>query len=168
MRGSGNGGRRTAFSFCLDLSAGSPANTSMRGAGDQLIERAGQLLAEFDPSTVSIFSTKNQTATTDHYFLESGDRIRFFLEEEAVDDDGRVKRPKQLAVNKIGHALHDLDPTFDTFSRTPAAAELTAELGFTEPLLLQSMYIFKQPEIGGEVVCHQDSTFLYTEPETVV
>jgi phytanoyl-CoA hydroxylase len=30
------------------------------------------------------------------------------------------------------------------------------------------MYIFKQPEIGGEVVCHQDSTFLYTEPETVV
>ena len=30
------------------------------------------------------------------------------------------------------------------------------------------MYIFKQPKIGGEVVCHQDSTFLYTEPETAV
>jgi phytanoyl-CoA hydroxylase len=26
------------------------------------------------------------------------------------------------------------------------------------------MYIFKQPRIGGEVTCHQDSTFLYTEP----
>ncbi|MDC0226744.1 phytanoyl-CoA dioxygenase family protein, partial [Alphaproteobacteria bacterium] len=36
------------------------------------------------------------------------------------------------------------------------------------PLLIQSMYIFKQPNIGGEVVCHQDSTFLYTEPDTVV
>ena len=30
------------------------------------------------------------------------------------------------------------------------------------------MYIFKQPKIGGEVVCHQDSTFLYTEPESAV
>ena len=26
------------------------------------------------------------------------------------------------------------------------------------------MYIFKQPNIGGEVSCHQDSTFLYNEP----
>ena len=30
------------------------------------------------------------------------------------------------------------------------------------------MYIFKQPRIGGEVVCHQDSTFLYTEPESAI
>jgi phytanoyl-CoA hydroxylase len=29
------------------------------------------------------------------------------------------------------------------------------------------MYIFKQPGIGGEVTCHQDATFLYTEPLTV-
>jgi phytanoyl-CoA hydroxylase len=30
------------------------------------------------------------------------------------------------------------------------------------------MYIFKQPNIGGEVGCHQDSTFLYTEPNDIV
>lgn len=29
------------------------------------------------------------------------------------------------------------------------------------------MYIFKQPRIGGEVTCHQDSTFLYTEPQHI-
>ena len=29
------------------------------------------------------------------------------------------------------------------------------------------MYIFKQPFIGGEVGCHQDATFLYTDPMTV-
>ena len=29
------------------------------------------------------------------------------------------------------------------------------------------MYIFKQPKIGGEVTCHQDSTFLYTEPVNI-
>ena len=30
------------------------------------------------------------------------------------------------------------------------------------------MYIFKPPRIGGEVVCHQDSTYIYTEPESCV
>src|SRR3546814_20060658 len=30
------------------------------------------------------------------------------------------------------------------------------------------MYIFKQPRIGGEVGWHQDSTFLYPEPPSVV
>ena len=41
-------------------------------------------------------------------------------------------------------------------------------VGLAEPLLLQSMYIFKQPRIGGEVTCHQDSTFLHTEPLSCV
>jgi phytanoyl-CoA hydroxylase len=35
-------------------------------------------------------------------------------------------------------------------------------------VILQSMYIFKPPNIGGEVVCHQDSTYIYTEPESCV
>jgi phytanoyl-CoA hydroxylase len=30
------------------------------------------------------------------------------------------------------------------------------------------MYIFKQPRIGGEVGCHQDASFLMTEPASVV
>jgi phytanoyl-CoA hydroxylase len=137
-------------------------------ACDELMERAAELLDEFDPTTISVFSTKQQTTTTDGYFLESGDKVRFFLEEEAVDADGSLNRPKQQAVNKIGHAEHDLDPTFARFSRTPDVAALAADIGFVNPLLLQSMYIFKQPEIGGEVVSHQDSTFLYTEPETVI
>ena len=37
-----------------------------------------------------------------------------------------------------------------------------------EPRLLQSMLIFKHAGIGGEVVSHQDATFLYTEPMTVM
>jgi phytanoyl-CoA hydroxylase len=71
---------------------------------------------------------------------------------------------KAEAINKIGHALHDLDPVFNRFSRSQGVEELVASLGFLEPLLLQSMYIFKQPGIGGEVTCHQDATFLYTDP----
>ena len=45
---------------------------------------------------------------------------------------------------------------------------IAKSINIKKPLLLQSMYIFKQPNIGGEVVCHQDSTFLYTEPESAV
>ena len=64
--------------------------------------------------------------------------------------------------------MHDLDEVFYKFSHRKDLHEIAAKIGFKEPLLLQSMYIFKQPKIGGEVVCHQDSTFLYTKPETAV
>ncbi|MBV9211101.1 MAG: phytanoyl-CoA dioxygenase family protein [Acidobacteria bacterium] len=137
-------------------------------ACDRLRERAGELVAEFDArGVVSVFSTKEQTRTSDDYFLGSGDKIRFFFEENAFDEDGNLRQSKERSINKIGHALHDLDAVFDGFSRTPELAQLVADLGVRRPLLIQSMYIFKQPNIGGEVTCHQDSTFLYTRPLSV-
>ena len=138
-------------------------------ACDALVARAQALVDAFEPSEVaSIFSTTDQALTTDAYFLSSGDQIRFFFEPGAFDDAGRLRQPKALSINKIGHALHDLDPAFDAFSRTAALAALAREVGFVDPRLLQSMYIFKQPHIGGEVACHQDSTFLYTDPPSTV
>jgi phytanoyl-CoA hydroxylase len=137
-------------------------------ACDSLRGRAAELVAGFElQGKASIFSTHEQTRTSDRYFLESGDKIRFFFEEQAFDSDGNLRRSMESSLNKIGHALHDLDPVFEAFSRTAALAELAVSLGFQHPLLLQSMYIFKQPDIGGEVNCHQDATFLYTEPMTV-
>jgi phytanoyl-CoA hydroxylase len=134
-------------------------------ACDELRARARELVSEFDPhGLASIFSTKEQNRLSDEYFLTSGDKIRFFFEEGAFLPDGTLKQPKDQSINKIGHALHDLDPVFNRFSRTPELEALAANLGIASPLLLQSMYIFKQPKIGGEVSCHQDSTFLYTEP----
>ena len=138
-------------------------------ACEALRTRAEQLVCDFDPAgIISIFSTHEQTRTSDEYFLESGDKIRFFFEEHAFNPDGTLKQSKHQSINKIGHALHDLDPAFNRFSRTPEIRELVLDLGLNEPLLLQSMYIFKQPRIGGEVTCHQDGTFLYTEPLRMV
>ncbi|MDQ5845777.1 MAG: phytanoyl-CoA dioxygenase family protein [Acidobacteriota bacterium] len=136
---------------------------------DLLRARAVELVHEFDPrGVISIFSTHEQNRLTDRYFLESGGDIRFFFEEGAFRQDGTLKQSKDRSINKIGHALHDLDPIFSEFSRRPAIRELVSDLGIERPLLLQSMYIFKQPTIGGEVICHQDSTFLYTEPQDIV
>lgn len=137
-------------------------------ACDRLRERAEEMVRNFDPGEiVSIFSTREQNRRSDDYFLGSGDKIRFFFEEDAFLPDGTLRQRKDKSINKIGHALHDLDPTFNEFSRTPDIQQLVADLGIKQPLLLQGMYIFKQPRIGGEVTCHQDSTFLYTEPQRI-
>src|SRR2546423_6903778 len=138
-------------------------------ACDRLRGRAVELVRDFDPSgVVSIFSTHEQSRTSDDYFLQSGDQIRCFFEEDAFNPDGTLKQSKEQSINKIGHALHDLDPVFYQFSRTPEIRKIVSDLGIESPLLLQSMYIFKQPRIGGEVTCHQDATFLYTEPLKMV
>ena len=136
---------------------------------DRLRMRAEDLVREFDPQEiVSVFSTHEQTRTSDDYFLESGDKIRFFFEENAFNADGSLRQERATSINKIGHALHDLDPVFSEFSRRDEIKELVSDLGIDRPLLLQSMYIFKQPNIGGEVTCHQDATFIYTEPLRMV
>jgi phytanoyl-CoA hydroxylase len=135
----------------------------------RLRARAAELVSEFDPKgLVSIFSTHEQTRTSDDYFLGSGDKIRFFFEEHAFLPDGTLRQTKEQSINKIGHALHDLDPAFDQFSRTPEIKQIVSDLGIKDALLLQSMYIFKQPKIGGEVSCHQDGTFLYAEPLNLI
>merc|ERR1712129_251138 len=49
-------------------------------------------------------------------------------------------------------------------SQSNKILDLVSELGWKQPVLPQSMYIFKQPSIGSEVTSHQDSTFLHTTP----
>ncbi len=138
-------------------------------ACDALRRRAAELVDGFDPgSAQSVFSTTEQTQHDDRYFIESGDKIRYFFERDAWNDNGELQAPTIDCLNKIGHAMHDLDPEFDAFSRTPELRELVNGLGIRDPGIIQSMYIFKPPRIGGEVVCHQDSTYLYTEPESCI
>ena len=136
---------------------------------DILRSRADLLVKDFNPDSVqSIFNTKKQANVEDKYFLESGDKIRFFFEDKAFNQNGSLIDKKELVINKIGHALHDLDHEFIKFSHRNDLNNIAKAINIKNPLLIQSMYIFKQPNIGGEVVCHQDSTFLYTKPDSVV
>lgn len=133
-----------------------------------LMDRAAEIIKEVDRDIRSVFTTIEQTRTSDEWFLGSGDQVRAFFEADAFDERGELRQPIEQSINKLGHAMHDLDPVYERFSRTPALAEVARDIGMAEPLLLQSMHIFKPPHIGGEVSCHQDATFLYTEPISVV
>jgi len=127
------------------------------GDCEALKARAAELVAGFDRGAApTAFSTRDQAHARDRYFRDSGGDIGFFVEAEA---------PEHL--NKIGHALHDLDPVFDRFSRQPRLAALAGVLGIEAPLLLQSMYLFKPPLVGAEVGWHQDATYLRTDPPSV-
>jgi phytanoyl-CoA hydroxylase len=133
-----------------------------------LRERAVHIVDAFDPDQgSSIFTTRNQATSADDYFLRSDNTIRCFFEEEAFGADGKLRQDKSLSINKIGHALHDLDPVFERFSRDPKLAAVARDIGLAEALVWQSMYIFKQPGIGGEVRWHQDATFFDTTPISV-
>jgi len=138
-------------------------------ACNQLIDRAAALSRSFDyKGRASVFQTNDQAKTSDDYFLASGDNISFFFEKDAFDSQGNLLQPVENSLNKIGHALHDLDPVFDAFSHSPQLKELAKELALDDYLVIQSMYIFKHAKIGGLVDVHQDASFLYTTPHSCI
>jgi phytanoyl-CoA hydroxylase len=132
------------------------------------VAQARALVDAFDPTAgASRFSTRDRSLVADQKLLDSADQVHCFFEEEALDDEGRLRVPKDQSINKIGHALHDRDPVFDAFSHGPDLAAVARGVGLAEPQIWQSMVIFKQPHIGGEVGWHQDASFFVTEPLTV-
>jgi phytanoyl-CoA hydroxylase len=133
-----------------------------------LRQRALEIVDDFDPGEQRpVFTTEEQQRHVDDYFLNSGDQVRCFFEEEAFDAEGKLQVDKALAINKIGHAMHDLDTVFSAFSKGDALRETAAGLGLSQPQVWQSMFIFKQPGIGGEVRWHQDASFFESDPVTV-
>jgi len=145
-------------------------NFASEGECFNMIRRMDELITEWDPEELAVFRTDNEQEKaqgSSDYFLDSADRIHFFLEPQAVDEKtGCLKESfeKRAAVNKVGHGLHVADAVFRKYSTSNKIASLVSALGYTNPVLPQSMYIFKQPIIGETVTSHQDSSFLFTTP----
>jgi phytanoyl-CoA hydroxylase len=144
-------------------------NFNTPAACDTIMKRGEELAGNFNyEGHPSVFQTSEQDRTSDDYFLDSGGRISFFFEKEAFDASGKLKNDIFHSLNKIGHALHDLDPVFNDFTRSPQMKELAASLDLKDYLIIQSMLIFKHARIGGVVDIHQDASFLYTEPSSCI
>lgn len=133
-----------------------------------LSQNAADIIEKFDLSEVKIFTTDDQTNVLDKYFLDSASKISCFFEEHAFDKKGDLQVEKHLAINKIGHAMHDLEPDCERVAYTQKMLDVMQDIGLSQPLMVQSQYIFKQPKIGAKVNPHTDSTFIYSEPLTCV
>lgn len=130
---------------------------------------ARRIMDDFDVEQQrTVFSAKVGGKNDSRFFLESAQNISCFLEADAFDNEGQLRRPKHESINKIGHALHDLDPEVKAFCSLPVFKEVLNDLAVEDPELWQTMYILKPPRIGGEVRWHQDATYLISEPSTVM
>jgi len=140
---------------------------SMKESMADLVER------EWKPSSrpTEVFRTDGgqiDAQGRSDYFLDSASRCHFFAEKDAIRGNGELKEEyetnKLAALNKAGHGMHAAPGPFRTYTKSAKVSKLLRELGWTDPVAPQSMYIFKQARIGGEVTSHQDSTFLHTTP----
>ena len=127
---------------------------------------------QWDPNqSTHVFRTDDkqvEAQAKSDYFLDSANKTHFFAEKDAMDENGNLKKEyvqnRIAALNKAGHGMHTTPGPFQTYTQSAKVTNLLTELGWEDPIVPQSMYIFKQAKIGGEVTSHQDSSFLYTTP----
>ena len=133
---------------------------------DRLKERAHRIIdeANFDDHPKVTFNTTSRTQLAQDYFYDSCDKISFFFEDNAFDEEGKLKYDRKHSINKVGHALHLLDPVYREFTNSDKIKNVAKSLEFKAPTIVQSMVILKPPKIGGQVGPHRDSTYLYTQP----
>ncbi|XP_038216624.1 phytanoyl-CoA dioxygenase domain-containing protein 1 [Zerene cesonia] len=132
---------------------------------DELVAAGIEITKQIDENArKSVFTTVKDQENRDTYFLESNDKIRYFFESDALGENGELKVDPSLSLNKVGHALHLLHPIFRCYTYSDRVKAVCQQLGFKEPAVVQSMYIYKNPGVGGEVIPHQDITYLHTEP----
>lgn len=113
------------------------------------------------------------------YFLESANKLHYFYESEALDKDGNLLVDKMESINKvrcwmwiiqlndyfalshqeginkiviliqIGHGCHLENPIFQKYTFDDRIKGVARKLGLKKPAVMQSMFIYKNPKIGG-------------------
>jgi phytanoyl-CoA hydroxylase len=134
---------------------------ALRAQAEQYIREEGERREREGDGTSTVFSTTSHDHSAEEYFMTSGDKVRFFLEKGCT-------KVTADTVNKIAHGLHVDNNGFQQFVSQQKFRGLLRKLGQRSPNVIQSMYILKPPKVGGVVVPHQDSTWLYTSPMSVI
>lgn len=125
--------------------------------------------AAADEAKIVFASVNNNTDMyQDRYFIDSGDNVRYFYEKGALDEQNNLTVPLEIALNKVGHALHTEVPAFAKMTFCNRVKEVCWQLQMQKPAVPQSMYIYKNPGVGGEVIPHQDGSYLFTDPASTV
>ncbi len=132
-----------------------------------LREHAAALVEAFDPTSEpgclwNADLPMNHVSA--HFFRESLNKASIFFESSTILSNGLMHYDKMKTAIKIGHALHDCDPVFQSFTHSLRMNQLMQALGYKTPFIAQSRYFFKQPGLKGAVHPHQDSSVVYTEP----
>ena len=81
---------------------------------------------DLDKEDVEDFETKKNNRA--NYFLDSAWQMKPFFEEDAKDKDGKLVVEKDQAFNKVGHAMHDLHPVFESFSYSKVMKKICKEI----------------------------------------
>ena len=77
-------------------------------SSDQIEEIKAEVQDIIKKSDISELKSKFDTnhKNDDSYFIESGDKIRFFLEQNAFNEEGKLIHPIRESINKIGHGKY--------------------------------------------------------------
>uniref|UniRef100_T1GL17 Uncharacterized protein n=1 Tax=Megaselia scalaris TaxID=36166 RepID=T1GL17_MEGSC len=124
---------------------------------EELHKTGKTLCIEAPKENRKIFSTTNSESNQnrENYFLESGDKIRYFFEKDAVGQEGELLVDPLHALNKVGHALHTDHPTFNKFTFSNRVKEICWQLGYRRPAVPQKNAVLEFLILETEMLCRK-------------
>jgi phytanoyl-CoA hydroxylase len=101
------------------------------------------------------------------YFRHSARRIGLFWERDTAPQTLSPEE-RERCVARLGHGLHFEDDLFRHAACHAKIADVLEALLGPGVNVVQTMVIYKQPRVGGEMGYHQDAAYLQTEPMTLM
>jgi len=83
-----------------------------------LKKRTQQIVEDFHPKSLKVFTTEDQNNHTDAYFLESGDKVHCFFEEEAISEQGEMQVEKEVAYSNQPWIVYSVHCTKSIYFQT--------------------------------------------------
>ncbi|CRK97521.1 CLUMA_CG010910, isoform A [Clunio marinus] len=135
-----------------------------------MLKEAKKIISHAPKEDRVVFSVTDPQLTRkrDQFQIDSAEILSYFFRADAFNEKNELIVPEEFALNRVGHALSVVNDAFKRYTFDNRVREVLWQLGYQRPAVAQSMIIFKNPGVGGEILPHQDGTFLQTEPQSAV